>query len=53
MNRPPSAGALFECVAHRDYDGLLHVLAAEGMRVLQSRSSWEGMSERCAMRGCE
>ena len=42
MNRPASAGALFECVAHHDYDGLLHVLAAEGVRVLQHQCTWEG-----------
>lgn len=42
-HRPPSAGALFECVANHDYDGLLHILAAEGVRVLQHQCTWEGM----------
>lgn len=44
MNPPrsPCAGSLFECVAEQDYDGLLSVLAAEGIRVLQHRASWAG-----------
>ena len=41
-HRPPSAGALFECVANHDYDGLMHILAAEGVRVLQHQCTWEG-----------
>ena len=42
---PPSPGALFECVAHQDYDGILHILAAEGVRVLQSQCTWQGKTD--------
>ena len=52
MNRPPSAGALFECVAHQDYDGLMHILAAEGVRVLQSQC-WEGKKLEVRLTRCK
>lgn len=48
---PPSPGALFECVAQQDYDGILHILASEGVRVLQSQCTWQQhQGKRCALR---
>ena len=55
LNRPPSAGDLFDCVATHDYNALVQVLAAEGLRILQSRcGAWEqGKEKRGALSsGC-